>query len=182
MSATLECGQRRCRHAIVRVEVFDPNVSLRVRAYCSQPKSEHLLTGGVGDVPAWVTCAAPAVTARNAERETHDYNSTFGDTRFRTIAVDCHDVFLPFSLWLSPPRSRCRRPAREEGPSSALRRAREARHGCERVSGPWARARVCGALRAPRRPHRHALPARGHPVPHPGCRGPSDAKTSCISS
>ena len=28
----------------------------------------------------------------DAERETHDYNSTFGGTRFRTIAVDLHDV------------------------------------------------------------------------------------------
>jgi hypothetical protein len=49
----------------LRARIFSKRLRCaRVQAHCSQPKSEHLLTEGVGDVPAWVTCAAPAATAR----------------------------------------------------------------------------------------------------------------------
>ena len=37
----------------------------------------------------------------DAERETHDYNSTFGGTQFRAIVVDCHDALGRSHCWLS---------------------------------------------------------------------------------
>src|SRR5439155_8609674 len=75
----------------------------RVRAYCSQPKSEHLLTGGVGDVPAWVTRAAPAATARMpSARPTTTIRRlvALGFARSLSIAMMFLDVLIVALLWL----------------------------------------------------------------------------------
>ena len=81
----------------------------RVRAYCSQPKSEHLLTGGVGDVPAWVTRAAPAATARMpSARPTHPFQSSPPPTPADAAGVPIPPRGLPIAtpastVWMGFP-------------------------------------------------------------------------------
>ena len=65
------CGKRdqRCAFGLVSIVTSISSTGHRcapVQAYCSQPKSEHLLTGGVGAASAWTGRGVPAATARTA--------------------------------------------------------------------------------------------------------------------